>query len=177
MILAAGVFIIALAGLGMTRSGQIKDYEAISGNLSFASTRLNTVQLGNLQTEIDEYKQQLKDTQEQVSEAKNKLDQTILSVDVADKFYEIANYCEVTVDSLSTTTITPEQFAAIDCETISVSATISGDLQNVLDLVMALNDNFSTGFVRSAQFSFNLEPPDSLSVQMVVYSRKGAGNE
>jgi hypothetical protein len=172
MILAAGVFIIILAGLGITRSGQVNEYEALSSNLTLLSGRLNILQVGNLQTQIDEYKEQLRDAQEQTADARTKLEQTVISVDVAEKFYQIADFCEVVVKNLSTSTISPQNYKAVNCETTSLSASITGEKGNILKLVIALNNNFSTGFVRSAQFGFPGSENGTVGVQMIVYTRK-----
>jgi hypothetical protein len=172
MILAAGVFIIILAGLGMTRSGQINELDALSANLTFTSSRLNNQQTGSLQTEINEYSEQLKDVREQADDIKKKLNQTVLSVDVADKFFEIADFCGVAVSGISTTTIATENFGDIPCERIALSASVTGGMDKVTAFVIALNDNYTTGFVSTAGFAFTEESSSSASFQMMVYARK-----
>ena len=173
MILAAGVFIIVLAGLGMTRSGQIKEYDTLSSNLTLLSARLNKMPANASVTEIEEYKQQISDMQMQADEAKLRLEQSVISVDVADKFYQIAAYDGVTVQQLSTTAIASDTFAAVNCEVIYVAATVTGDAQNIVDFIIALNDNFSTGLVNGAQFTFD-GTIGKVGVQLTVYSRKGS---
>jgi hypothetical protein len=172
MILAAGVFIIILAALGITRSGQVNEYEALSSNLTLLSSRISNFQTGNLQTQIDEYKEQLKDTQEQAAEARTKLEQTVISVDVAEKFYQIADYCEVIIKNLGTSTVSTQKFEAVNCETTSLSASINGKKEKITQFVIALNNNFSTGFVRAAQLNFTDSENGTVNVQMIVYTRK-----
>jgi hypothetical protein len=174
IILAAGVFIIILAGLGMTRSGQIKEYDALSANLTFTSSRTGNIQTGKLQTEINEYTEQLKDIREQAAEARTKLDQTVISVDVAEKFYQIADYCGVIITNIDTTTISNQNYQAVGFETISVTAVMSGTTKNILDYVMALNNNFSTGFVKAAQFNFDDSENGTVNIQAIVYSQEGS---
>jgi hypothetical protein len=175
MILGAGIFIIVLAGLGLTRSGQITQYEALSENLSVNTARLNNFKADRLQTQVEEYQQQLNDTLDQVNEVKDKLKQTVISVDVADKFYDIASFCEVTVVNLSTTKISVEPYASIDCDAIMVSGQIRGTRENVIKLIIALNDNYPTGFVRTAQVTFADDAGCIVNVQMNVYTRKENG--
>jgi hypothetical protein len=172
MILGAGIFIIILAGLGVTRSGQITQYDDLSQNLSVNSARLNNLQTGQMQTEIDEYQEQLQDTLEQVNEVKDKLKQTVISVDVADKFYEIAAFCNVTVMNLSTTTISDLLYASINCETIAVSGQVRGTSEEIVNFIIALNDNFTTGFIKAAQIAFTEEEQSTVSLQMGVYTQK-----
>jgi hypothetical protein len=175
MILGAGVFIIVLAGLGLTRSGQISQYDALSENLSVNTVRLNNLQVGKLQAEIDEYQEQLKDIVDQVNEVKEKLKQTVISVDVADKFYEVAAYSKVTVVNLSTTKISQDSYASIDCNIIAVSSLVKGGRIEVVEFIKALNDNYSTGFVKSAQVVFVEGNACTVNLQMSVYTRKEDG--
>lgn len=169
MILAAGVFLIVLAGLGLTRSNQMKEMAALTEELSVSSLRLSNLKVTQFDAQINELQEQLRDAQERAVEARDKLKQSVISVDVADKFYEIADYYGVIVSRVGTTTISEQPFSSIDCDTISLSAEVSGELDDLVDFIKGLNDNFSTGFVRSVQ----INGEETVSLQMIVYSRKG----
>jgi len=172
MILGAGIFIIVLAGLGVTRSGQITQLDSLSENLSVNAARLNNFKVGQQQAEVDEYQQQLKDVLDQVNEVKDKLKQTVISVDVADKFYDIATFSNVIVVNLNTTKISEEPYASIDCDTIAVSGQVSGTRGDIIKFIIALNDNFTTGFVQAAQVVSSDNKTSSVNLQMSVYTRK-----
>jgi acetylglutamate synthase len=177
MILTAGTFIIVLATLGVTRSGQVKEQNRLSGELTVAETRLDNIHATQLQPQIDELEEQLKDTVSQVEEAKERLKQTVLSVDVADKFYEIAQYCGVTISSVGISRVMKQTYANISCEATSLSAAITGTLSDITDFVGGLNNNFTTGFVQSVQLSIIGETEEGLtsaSLAIIVYSYKGS---
>jgi len=174
MILAVGAFIIILAGMGVARSGQTKEQDRINEQLSVSSARLSNLQVTSLQTQIDELEEQLKETQDQTVEARDRLKQTVISVEVADKFYEIADYYGVTVHDIGTTSISQQPYASINCETISINADVSGEPKNIIDFITGLNDNFTTGFVRSAQLTNSDNTTSRVNVQMIVYSNKGS---
>jgi len=92
---------------------------------------------------------------------------------VADKFYEIAGFYSVNITSMGTSTISEQPFASIPCDVISLSASVSGTMENVIDFVKGVNDNFTTGFVRSAQLDI-IDPVESnVSIQMIIYSYRG----
>lgn len=171
MILGAGIFIILLAGLGVARSGQLKEQERLETELAVSETRLNNLQVSQFQAQISELQEQLKDTQERSAEAMARLDQTVISVDVAEKFYEIADYFGVTVTNISTTTISSQPYSSVNCETISITAAVSGDAEDLVDFVIGLNDNFTTGFVKALQLGYE---NNEIGIQMIVYSRKGS---
>lgn len=169
MILGAGVFLIVLAGLGLARSGQMKDMETLQEELSVSTARLNNLKVTQFQTQINELEEQLRDAQERAAEARDKLKQSVVSVDVADKFYEVADYYGVSVLRINTTTISEQPYSSINCETISLGAAVYGEMDDLVDFIIGLNDNFSTGFVKSLQMNGG----GSASLQMIVYSRKG----
>ena len=174
MILAIGVFIIVLAGLGLARSGQSKEKDRIDQELSMSNARLGNLKVLPYQTQIDELQEQLTETQDQADEAKDRLEQKIISVDITDKFYEIAAYYHVIVDDVGTTSISQQPYASINCDTISLNADVSGKGEDIVDFVTGLNDNFTTGFVRSVQVANSDNDTSSINVQMTVYSYKGS---
>jgi hypothetical protein len=126
MILASGVFIIVLIGLGMTRSGQISEQSRLEEELLVSAARLEKLHPADLQPQLDELEEQLQDALSLTAEAREKMKQTVISVDVADKFFEIAGYYGVTVNSLGTSSISNQPYESIDCETISLSASVTG---------------------------------------------------
>ena len=173
MILGAGVFIIALLGLGVTRYGQVQEQKKLAKELAVNTMRLDKLQVTSAQPQISELEEEVKDVQRQTEEIKARLIQSIVSVDVTDKFWEIAGFYSVNVTSIGTTSVSEQLFAAIQCEVIALSATVSGTTENVIDFVKGLNDNYTTGFIRSAQIDLKNPLESIVSVQMVVYSLRG----
>jgi len=180
LILSAGVFLVILAGLGITRSQQFQEENALTEELGLSEARLNNIQVAQLQQQNDELQQRIKDSQEQLDIVKERLHQPVESVDVTDKFFVIAENCDVLVMNLSTTTISENILGDIDCSSISISASVQGDLDDLIDFIISLNNGFATGCVRTAQISFSTTGIDeglSSSIQMIVYSyMKEAGN-
>jgi hypothetical protein len=170
MILGAGIFIIVLSGLGVARYGQVQERDKVSEDLAVNTVRLNKLQVITPQAQIDELQEEVNDVQSQTEDIKTRLVQSIISVDVADKFYEIAGFYSVNVTSLGTSALSEQPFADIPCEVISLSASVSGTMENIVDFVKGINDNYTTGFIRSAQLELK-DPAESFaSIQMIVYS-------
>jgi hypothetical protein len=177
LILSAGVFIVVLAGLGLVRNGQMKEQSQLSKDLATSEMRLSKVDPGNQQIQLNELNQQLADTNEQLAGVKQKLVQKIASADVTEKFFEIANYYSVNVTIMGTTSVVQGLYGDISCNVISLSASASGDLSNVTDFIIGLNNNFSTGFVQSAQITVTEDPVADLgsaSITLIVYSYEGS---
>ena len=177
LILAAGVFVVVLAVLGITRYGQMSEQTELNDELSLSVMRLNNLDLKPFQVQLAELQEQFKDNEIQVEEAKNRLVQTVISVDVTDKFYEIAAYQSVIIDSISTTKNQTEVYESVKCSLITINAAVTGDLSHVIDFIAGLNDNFDTGFVRSAQIAITdaaAENGTTANVMMIVYSYEGS---
>jgi hypothetical protein len=178
LILSAGIFLVVLAGLGVTRSGQVKEQTRLEEELGISESRLEKMQLTSLQTQMGELQGQLDESESQLVEAKDRLRQTVLSVDVTEKFFEIAKYSEVVVMNLGTSTIAKNTIAGVDCFTISLGATVTGDLNNMVDFIINLNQGYTTGYVKSVQISLNSISSEvssgNANIQMIVYSYKGS---
>jgi hypothetical protein len=138
--------------------------------------RLDKVDAAPSQVQLEELKQQLADNELQLTDVKDKLRQKINSVDVTDKFYEIADYYRVNVKLMGTTTISHDNYQGVSCSVISLSGTADGDLANIIDFITGLNNNFSTGFVQSAQIkvSDDTTGASNASISLVVYSYEGS---
>jgi len=177
LILSAGIFVVVLAGLGITRSGQIKEQGKLGTDLATYQMRLDKVDTTQGQIQLDELKQQLADSEQQLTDVKNKLHQKIKSVDVTDKFFEIAGYYHVNVTIMGTTTIAKDNYQGVPCSIISLTGSANGDLPNIINFIAGLNNNFNTGFVQSAQIAISenaTSTDSSASINLVVYSYEGS---
>ena len=177
LILSAGIFIVVLGTLGVTRSGQMKEKETLSENLSSTSTRLENIEVSNLKVQLTELQEQLQESQEQLTEAKDRLRQTVISVDVTDKLYEIAEYYDVTITIMGTTVIQQMNFSGVNCSVISLNAQVEGTLSAIIDFITGMNNNYTTGFIRTFQIAVGEETDgdtSTASINMIVYSYEGS---
>ncbi len=182
LILAAGVFIVALAGLGLTRSQQLKEQTKVSDELTLSEKRLATVQTSQLSQQLENLKVKLEESQVMLKEAQLRLRQTVISADITEKFFRIAESCSVNVTNLSTTPIVQAKYEGIGVSTAALNASLTGKATNLVNFVVALNNSYLTGNVQSAQLGI-AEPteetgwvePDSstATISMIVYSYEG----
>lgn len=177
LILAAGALIVVLAGLGFTRYGQISEQDNLNNALSVSETRLSTVNLHPYEIQTAELQEQLVTSQSLLEEAKNRLIQTVISVDVAGKFYEIAAFHHIIVNSISTTKNIIGDYEGVICTLITISAEVTGSLSDVVDFNAGLNNNFSTGFVQSVKIDIGDDTAANgatADILMVVYTYEGS---
>jgi hypothetical protein len=176
LILAAGVFAVVMAGLGITHSQQLSEQGKLDDELSIAQTSLDSLHIEALQLELEELQQTAEEAQLQLDEAVQLLDQTLVSVEVTDEFFSIAEYCGVLVINLSTSPIVPNKYEGMGVSATSLQATVEGDTPNLIDFVESLNNNFTTGLIKLVQVdippSSNDEAP-SVNIQMTIYSYEG----
>jgi TolA-binding protein len=179
IILAAGLFIVVMAGLGITRSQQLQEQGRLDDELGISQQSLANLQITDLQLQLDELQQTAAQEQLQLDETQKQLEQTVVSVDVTDEFFSIASNCGVMVINLITSPIVPNIYEGIGLSTTSLNAAVEGALPNLIDFVERLNNDFTTGLIKSTQIdippSSSNETP-SASVQMIIYSYEGNDN-
>jgi hypothetical protein len=179
IVLAVGVFVVVLAGLGVTHSQQLSEQGKLEDELSISQTSLNNLHIDALQLELQELQQTAEDMQLQLDQAVQSLDQTVVSVDITDEFFSIAEYCGVLVVNLSTSPITPNIYGGIGLSATSLNASVEGAVPNLIDFVESLNNDFTTALLKSVQIDI---PPSSsnetssANIQMTIYSYEGNDN-
>lgn len=176
LILSAGIFVVILAGLGVTRSQQLTEQTKLEEELSLSTMRVDTIQVSHLRPQLEELQQRLDESESQLNEVQDRLRQTVVSVDVTEKFFAIAEYCDVVIQNLTNTTISTDTIQNINCYETSISATVTGELEDIVDFLIGLNEGYTTGYVQSTQISIPDESSDkqpSANFQIVVYSYEG----
>lgn len=173
LILATGAFIVVLASLGVMRIGQTSEQDSLNEALALSETRLSVMNLSPLESQMADLEEQLIESERLLAEAKQNLVQSVISVDVADKFYQIAADHGITVDTISTTQNQETDYEYVPCTLITINAAVTGDLAHIIDFIAGLNNNFTTGFVQSAQIEIKNEEAASgttASIMMIVYT-------
>jgi vacuolar-type H+-ATPase subunit D/Vma8 len=173
LILSTGVFLVILVGLGLTRSAQIKQQASLDDELKTSQTILDKVQTADLQQQLQDLQDQVDEASSQVDEARQRLHQTVISADVAEKFYDIAGFSNVEITNISTSMISGDSVAGVGLSTITINAVVQGELNDIVNFVINLNNGYTTGFVTSVSVSVADSEESGVSmasIQMSVYS-------
>jgi hypothetical protein len=181
LILSAGVFLVVLAGLGLTRSQQMNEQTKLDDELGLYEKRLGMLQTEALSQQLENLRGKVEEGEAQLKEAKARLNQSVVSVDVTDEFFKIAEYCSVNITNMSTTVISQIRYEGVDFSTISLAANVVGNEENVINFVNSLNNSYVTGNVQSAQISIaeategeEVSSSDTnATLSMIVYSYEG----
>ena len=154
LILSAGVFLVVLAGLGLTRSQQMKEQTKLGEELALYEKRIGALQTTQLSQQLEILRGKVEENDAQLKDAQARLRQTVISVDVTDEFFKTAEYCSVNITNMSTTVIAQTKYEGITLSTISLNASVVGAKKNIISFVVALNNGYVTGNVESAQIRF-----------------------
>ncbi|MFC1942094.1 hypothetical protein ACFLWU_02630 [Chloroflexota bacterium] len=176
IILLIGIFFVAFAGLGLTRSQQFQEQGQLDEELGIAENRLSAFQVKDLGQKHDELRGRLDENLAQLTVVKDSLRQSVESVDVTDEFFKIAQYCGVEVASISSSNIKSDELEDVLCSAITLSALVEGDVPNLINFIIKLNKDYTTGVVESTRIAISENASESISsasIQMEVYSFEG----
>jgi hypothetical protein len=176
LLLGAGIFIVVAASLGLSHSRQIKEQSQLEEELSVAQMRLDKLQVKELRVQQEELQSQLDESTVQLLAARSSLRRPIESANLTDEFFAIAQSCNVIVDSISSSGIKEEKLDNISCSAISLDAAVTGEVPDLINMVVQLNDYFITGVVKSAQISIpeaGYEKQPSARIAMVIRTYEG----
>ncbi len=101
LLIAIGVFIIAMVGLGAVRYQQINQQNQLNGELALAEMKLNEFQLEQLSDRQGELEEQLSQTISQLEAAKAMLSQPNGSIVTSGILFDIAEAYGVEVTEIS----------------------------------------------------------------------------
>jgi 3-polyprenyl-4-hydroxybenzoate decarboxylase len=153
LILAAGIFVVLIAGLIVTRSKQLQEQSQLRDELRIAEMRLNKLQVEQLKQQGEGLQEKLEASAIQLKAARENLRQTVESIEVTDKFFAIAQSCDVEVTRISSSEIKGDSVAGVDCSMITLNAVAEGEVPNLISFVIKLNNDFTTGIVDSAKIT------------------------
>jgi len=180
LILAAGVFVVVLGSLGITRTQQLQEKGKLDEDLRVSTQLLEKLQASDLSGQVDSLQQRVEEEEVLLKEAQERMDQTVVSVDVSDELFVIAEYCGVEIRTLSTTPIKPNNlYEGIGLDTTMLNVVAIGELENLVDFVISVNNDYTTGVIKSFQISLpdSASPqPPSVSIQITIYSYEGSSD-
>lgn len=176
LLLSAGIFIVMAASLGLSHSQQIQQQGQLDDALGVAQMRLDNLQVSDLSQQQQELQTQLDESNLQLEAVKDGLRQSLESSNVTDKFFAIAQSCNVIVQNVSSSGVKSEKLGGITCSATTLNASVSGEVADLIDFVIELNHDFTTGVVQSAQMSIpetDSEATPTANIQMVVRAYEG----
>jgi hypothetical protein len=175
LVIAIGVFIIALFGLWSVYSQQLGRKEPLVVELNTAEMKLSGFDIEPLTRRHDELEWQLDQTRSQSTAARDMLAQPVDSITVSDHLFEVAAAHSVNITALSSSGMAEEALAGITLPLLPLSATATGNITDLASFITTLNSDFPTGVIRSVDMNNPATgEPATITIQMVIFTYQGA---
>lgn len=175
-ILTIGVFIIAFAGLGVVCYHQVQQQNQLNEELTLAQLELKELELEQLSAQQTELEGQLNQATSQFEAIKAVFSQPIKSVAASSILFDIAEAYDLEITQMTSPGPASDTLEGITCSVISLTATVEGDVPNLVGFVTKLNGQLPTGVVQS----ITITVPETASgekasanIQLVIYTYQG----
>ena len=176
LIVAIGIFVIAVAGLYMVYSKQVKEQNQLNEQLTSAQSRLSGVNLEKLSSQLAEEEEKLSQATSQFGTLKAVLSQPAGSITVTDILFDIAGAHDVEVTEMTSTGLTDASLEGVPLLVIPVTVKVEGDVPNLVSFVVELNNFLTTGVVESITITIpetDSGEKASADIQLVAYTHQG----
>ena len=144
--LGIGVFVILVAGLGLTYSQRRQEQNRLKTEVELAQLRLEQYPAEELASQKEELESRLTRAELQYKVAKASL--RALSpenIEATDALFVIAQNTNVEVTEISSDGLVTEPIEGIGFTALPLTVTIEGDVLNLIDFVYRWNDEYATG--------------------------------
>ena len=149
LLLAAGIVVVAFSSLGVAYFQQVDAKEQLDEEISLANSRLNTLKLQEFRSRQQELEQQLSEVTSQLEIAKADLSPSIENIAATDTVFETANDSDVEINEYASADFNCGELAGITFSILPITTTVRGNVPYIIDFVINLNENFTTGAVQS----------------------------
>ena len=171
IILSAGIFIVVLAGLGVKYSQQVKEKNQVEEQLEFTELRLEMFNIAELESQKGDLESSFVNATHRYDSYRADLTHSVISSDVVEKCYEIAEDSNVRIIDIDSTVTKVVNLAAVDCLAIDLNIDVTGDLPDYINYIQNLNDDFTTGYISTIRII--LQENSRAAIQLVVYTYEG----
>jgi hypothetical protein len=176
IVIAIGIFVVVGIGLGMVRSRQVNEQNRLNEELTLVQSRLSVVQPEKLSSQQTELEKQLSQTISQCDAVKAILSRPVGSISVSRILFDVAEAYELKITRVTSPGLAGGDLEGVTCSVINVSATVEGDVPNLVNFIAKLNSQFATGVVNPIKITIPeaaSEEKASADIQLVVYTYYG----
>ena len=161
--------------LGMVYSQQSGVKKQLKEELTLANSRLGSIQIEQLTNQQGGLEQQLEETIKQSETARETLSQPMNSIIISDILFSTAEANSVNITEVSSPGMTSEELSGVPCLALPLTASVEGDLANLVAFITQLNGDLATGFVSSLDISITdpaRNQKSSINIQVVIYTHR-----
>lgn len=176
LLIALGVFIIALISLGALRSQQVRQQNQLGDKLALAALKLNDFQTEELSYQRQELERKLSQITSQSESARTTLSQPVDSITASTIIFDIAEASNVALTEIGSAGLTSNQLQGVPLSVLPFTLVARGDVAGLVSFITGLNSGFTTGVVNSVEISIpeTAGGEASATIKMVIYAYQGS---
>lgn len=174
--LGVGILVIFGASLGMLLAQETEDQIQLNQALDVVQLRLKKHSPDEFSFQIRELEWRLAQTEVQVNSAKDRLRQSIDSIEVTETLFEVAADNGVEMVEISSPGLSSEDLDSGIYSILLLAAVVEGDVSSLVDFVLAVGRKFPTGVVESVEVVVpaviggeSAQPSATLSLRIYSY--------
>ncbi len=169
-IIAAGVLIIALAGVGLVYSEKVDEQTQLNKQLALKQSELRAVQLEQLSTEQTELEEQVSQVTAELEAAKAPFSELAGSSTTISTFLEVAEANGLEVTEIKSPGPAEGELGELPYWVVPLTAKVKGDTPSLVSFLLELDSSLVTGVIKSVTTGDNT----SAEIELVVYTYRGA---
>ncbi len=175
LIIGIGVFAVLLFTLYRGYSQTTDEQSQLSAQLTLAKTRLAGLNLEQLSSQQAELEEHLSQATSQLEPVKATFSQPIGSIAVTGILFDVAKAHGVEITEITSSGLASDSLKGTTCSVIPLNATIEGDVAELVNFVISLNNYLTTGVVKSIAITIPETTSENASanIQLVVYAYHG----
>jgi hypothetical protein len=166
LVLGTVVIVAALIVVGVFYSRQAAERAALNDRLDTAQTLLSG--LANQRQNIEN---QLASAQSSLEGSRTQFPESVESIEYGEYLFEIADQCNVNLNSLNFPTPTVSKVGTVTYSVVSLSLPVSGTLTNIFEFIDTIrtDDRFASTYVKSVV----LNAGGAATINVDIYGYKG----
>lgn len=182
LILCAGVFVIAIIGLGAAYLSQVQEQKQLSEKLVSAEKQTAGISTEAILYQQLEEKDRIVEFERKLTVAREKLSVPLVVSDIFQEFLTVAAYTGVRITDINSAALTSVMIAGVPYRTMSIEFLVAGSASNIYSFVDVVSRTFDTGVLKTLKVDIKEDIAGSTSasaanMQLTIYSYEGGYDE
>jgi hypothetical protein len=151
IILIIGVLVIAAGCLGWIYSQQLDRQKQLDTQFSAAQKKLALIKLDDLNSQKEQFNQQIQQINALMAENKDRLQAPGNSIDTTNAILEDAKSHRIDILSMTSPGRGGEQLAGTEMDTLAIDIQFTGNINDIVNFAISLNEKFPTSIENLVQ--------------------------
>lgn len=174
MVLTGIVAVIITASMGTIHAQQFHEGSQLKQDITLAGQKIDKVQVDELVKKKELLEKQLAQTKADFENIRAGLSVPAQTISAVYTLFDIVTRAGVQIDEINSSASSGEDLAGLSCSVLSLTMRIHGEMDNIIECLLILNQGLTNGVVRSANIdeSQDGETPSAI-IKLSIYSYQG----